>query len=101
MGGRIYKMCDQCKKWVHRDETVLRRSLQTRIKGEDRIRDIKTRSRQTITNSHPDLFHETEHSDSLDRFVDNSLAKRDCARICLNCAFPLQGMVAKRSGARN
>ena len=96
MGGRVYKMCDKCKKWVHRDETVLRRTLQSRTNGEVRIRDIKTKSRQTQTSSH-NLFE--QHQDSLDRFVDNSLAKRDCARICLNCAFPLQGLTAARRAA--
>ena len=29
MGGTVYKRCDQCGRWVHRDETVLREPRRT------------------------------------------------------------------------
>jgi len=36
MGGTVYKRCDECGRWVHRDESVLRR--RPRKNDEDRIR---------------------------------------------------------------
>lgn len=73
MGGRIYKRCDDCGRWVHRDESVLR-SIK-RKNGVDRIRSITTRSSVSITNS-----QQGENPESSDNHSPNLQR-----RICLFC----------------
>jgi hypothetical protein len=51
MGATVYKRCDECGRWVHRDETVLRQPGRTKLV--DRIRSIKTSCSNNITNSQP------------------------------------------------
>ena|SRR5579863_6996015 len=72
MGGTIYKRCDECKRWVHRDETVLRKPV--RRNDVDRIRSTTTSSSISITNSQ---HHYKPQSQS-----NHSVIPR---RICLFC----------------